>query len=375
SSSLQESAYLLGASHRSYFRTIALPLASPAVIGGLFLVIMEVLNDYGAAKYYGVQTFTTGIFRTWNFLNDLQSAIYLAVILVALVLVLGWLERLRRGRRSYALTGRREQGREQRRALPKGGKRLLCLFVILLPILAGLVLPLAQLTYWALMTIGDQWSKALLWTSLQSFGLASTVAVLALICSFCLIYYSRWSRSRLTRVYPRLVSIGYVMPGAIIGIGIIGALQWLVDFFASGLDWKIGAYVYNSLFILLYAYLFRFLAVAYGPIEAENIRIGRQLAESSSLLGKKPLSTLFNIDIPLLTQSALSAFALVFIDAMKELPLTLLLKPYDVQTLSMTAYQYADDELVQQAGLPALLLISVVGLLLALLKNRLLSRE
>ncbi|MEM9991719.1 MAG: ABC transporter permease subunit, partial [Bacteroidota bacterium] len=162
---LEEAAYLLGASSRRYWRTIVLPLAQPAIVGGLFLVFMEVLNDYGAAKYYGIRTFTTGIFRTWTALEDLQTAIYLSAILVLLVLSLRWLERWQRGRRSYAAKGNSIQRPRQQLSKPNA---YLMSFAVALPFFFGFLLPVGQLTYWAILTFNTVFNIELFWIAAQA---------------------------------------------------------------------------------------------------------------------------------------------------------------------------------------------------------------
>ncbi|MEM9922132.1 MAG: ABC transporter permease subunit, partial [Bacteroidota bacterium] len=162
----------------------------------------------------------------------------------------------------------------------------------------------------------------------------------------------------------KIATIGYVVPGAIIGIGIISSSQSIVDFFAHTFQLKVGYLFYGGSMVLVYAYVFRFLAVAYNPLEANSLKLGKNLAESAYLLGQKRFTTLVNIELPLLKTTVVSSFLLVFIDTLKELPLTLILKPYELNTLAVTAYAYADDERVAEAALPALMIIGAVGLVL-----------
>ncbi|MEM8887202.1 MAG: iron ABC transporter permease [Bacteroidota bacterium] len=364
SSVLRDSAYLLGASERRYFFSIALPMAIPAIIGGLFLVFMEVLNDFGAAKYYGINTFTTGIFRTWTALEDLPSAIYLSAILILLVFLLMGLVRMQRGRKSYSIRAQAQETAIKERPVLAGRKRILYVSLICIPILFGFLLPLGQLLYWAVLTFEKMFNLELLWISFQSFGISIITAALILISALSLIYFSKWSFLKSSNFFPKIATIGYVVPGAIIGIGIIGSSQFIIDFFYQNFQLKIGFLFYGSSIILVYAYIFRFLAVAYNPIEANALKLGNQLAESAYLLGEKRLPTLLKIELPFLKTTLVSAFLLVFIETLKELPLTLILKPYELQTLAVTAYAYAEDERVSEAALPALMLIATVGLVM-----------
>ena len=362
SRNIRDAAFILGASQRRYFFTIALPLATPAIIGGLFLVFMEVLNDYGAAKYYNVKTFTTGIFKTWTELEDLKSAIYLAAILVVIVFGITAFVKWLRGRRSYVLPTS-SKANHQRISL-KGWKRLAAFSIVGFPVLFGFVLPIFQLLYWSVLTFDKMLNIELFWIAAQSFGISALAAILVVVFALMLVYFNRWNNLKGFSFFPKIATIGYVIPGAIIGIGIISSRQVIVDFFYNSLDLKIGFLIYGSILILIYAYIFRFLAVAYNPIEANSLKIGKNLSESSYLLGEKRLRTLFHIELPLLKTTLISALLLVFIDTLKELPLTLILKPYDIQTLAIEAYNYADDEQVAMAALPALVLVIIVSIVM-----------
>jgi iron(III) transport system permease protein len=365
--SIKESTQLLGASNRRYFFSVALPLASPAIIGGLFLVFMEVLNDYGAAKYYGINTFTTGIFRTWTALEDLQSAIYLSALLVIMVFAINAFVAWRRRKKSYVLKIDTSQQQSATRKTLQGKKGLLYGMILSIPILFGFVLPVIQLIYWAILTFSEMFNADLFWIAMQSIGVALSGAFFIIITSIALIYFSKWNPIKSFQILKKVATIGYVLPGAIIGIGIIRSSQSFIDFFSNTFGLKIGFLFYGSSIILIYAYVFRFLAVAFNPMEANALKIGKNLGEASQLLGISRLKTLFKVELPLVRNVIISAFVLVFIDILKELPLTLILKPYNLNTLAVTAYAYADDERVAEAALPALVLIVIIAILMSLL--------
>jgi iron(III) transport system permease protein len=371
-SQLKHTASLLGVSNKKYFFSVALPLASPAIIGGLFLVFMEVLNDYGAAKYYGVSTFTTGIFRTWTALEDLQSSIYLSAILVILVFILVLIVKWLRGRRSYNLTQTNtNQKSTDNRVKISGLKKILYLGILLIPILFGFILPLIQLVIWGTQTFDSMFNNDLIILGLESLSLGLSTALLVVFLACLLIYLSKWNYLKRFNIFSKIATLGYVIPGAIIGVGIIRTSKSLTDLFSFQFDFEIGHLVYNSILVLIYAYLFRFIAVAYNSIEGNTLKIGNNLSESSYLLGYGKIKTFFKIDFPLLRSALLSSFILVLIDVMKELPLTLILKPYNLSTLAVRAYEYAEDERVAEAALPALLLIFLIGTMITLLNYKL----
>ncbi len=363
--SIRETSELLGASYWRHLFSVALPLATPAIIGGLFLVFMEVLNDYGAAKYYSINTFTTGIFRTWTMLEDLQSAVYLSALLVVMVFLLNGLVMWQRGRKSYAIKRNKSQQNRSERTKLQGFQLVLCMGIVSAPVLFGFLLPLGQLIYWGVLTFNAIFNAELFWIALQSFGVALSAAFFVVVTALALIFFSRWNHIKATVWFKKIAVIGYIIPGAIIGIGIIRSSQTVIDFFSASFHLEIGYLFYGSSVVLIYAYVFRFLAVAYNPLEANSLKLGKSLPESSYLLGIGKFKTLVRIEFPLLRNSLISAFLLVFIDILKELPLTLILKPYNLQTLAVKAYEYADDEQVAEAALPALALILVIGLLIS----------
>lgn len=367
--SIRETAYLLGSSEIRYFFKVGLPLAFPAIIGGLFLVLMEVLNDYGAAKYYGINTFTTGIFRTWTALEDLQSSIYLSGILVILVFTIVTLVRWQRGRKSYALHLKSSNNNQQNLKKISGFKKTACLSIVLLPITFGFILPVFQLIIWGIQTFEDVFNSSLITIAFESVGVALCTATLILILATSLTYFKLWNSLKFPAFFSKIATIGYVIPGAIIGIGIIRSSQLFIDFFYINFNLKIGYLFYSSSVVLIYAYIFRFLAVGYNLIETNTLKLGNNLSEASNLLGYSRLKTFFKIDLPLLKTTLLSAFILVFIDTLKELPLTLILKPYNLQTLAVKAYEYAEDERVAEAAIPSLLLIIVIGLLISFVNS------
>ena len=371
STRLKDTASLLGASKNKYFFKIALPLASPAIIGGLFLVFMEVLNDYGAAKYYGINTFTTGIFRTWTALEDLQSSIYLSAILVVLVFVLVLIVKWLRGRRSYNLKtyNSNDQDEIYRKDL-KGLKKIIFLTIVFVPILFGFLFPFLQLIIWGLQTFESMFNSDLLNIGIQTLFLGLSTSIIIVFLATSLIYLSKWNYLKQLNVISKLATLGYVIPGAIIGIGVIKSSHSITEYFSTYHNIKIGYIIYNSILVLIYAYVFRFIAVAFNSIESNTLKLSKSLSESSNLLGFGKIKTFFKIDFPLIKNALLTSFILVFIDVIKELPLTLILKPYNLSTLAIKAYEYAEDERVAEAALPALFLIFIIGSMISVVNYR-----
>jgi iron(III) transport system permease protein len=374
SGSVLETARILGKSPWQTFARVALPMARPGVVAGLTLVLMEVLNEYGAVRYFGVTTFTTGIFRAWFSLGDPSAAIRLAGLLLVFVFVLILLERAQRGRARF---GEKGQGyRPIVRFRLSGARSWAAVAACGLPVLFGFFLPAYQLLGWGASVAGELMDARFLSLTFNSFVLGIAAAVITVVIGLVIVYSVRLAPTPLLRLASRASSLGYSVPGAVIAVGI------LIPF--TGLDRSLSAAVgaltgsppglilTGTVAALLFAYMVRFLAVALNPIESGFERTCAHLDESSRSLGASPLRTLREVDLPLLRGTLLSAGLLVFVDVLKELPLTLILRPFDFDTLATRAFQLAMDEQVAQSALPALLVIAV-GLVPVLVLSKLIG--
>jgi len=367
SRNLLEASWLLGHSPLSTFFRVALPVARPAIIGGLSLVIMEVLNDYGAVKYYGISTFTTGIFRAWFSLGDLPAAIRLSAYLLLFVLALLMLERWQRGRQRYADAGRSKPLRRMK-VSPTG--QLWCWLICGIPFLLGFLLPVGQLLQWAGEAFSDFDWGTFAEDGRHTFFLAFMVALAAVLISLLLTFSVRQKISPFfQQLISRLSTIGYAVPGAVIAIGVMVSLGFIDRSIGSGRLLLLG-----SMFALVYACVVRFLAVAFNSVDAGYEKIGANLSMASTLLGASPLKTLTRIHIPLLTPSLLAALILVFIDVLKELPLTLILRPFNFDTLATRAFELASDEQLPESAIYALSII-LLGLIPVVFLNKLMKGE
>ncbi|MBF8148718.1 iron ABC transporter permease [Winogradskyella sp. F6397] len=355
---LLEASKVLGVGERKTFFRLMLPLARPAIVAGLVLVLMEVLNDYGAASYYGVNTFTTGIFRSWFSLEEPETAVYLSALLIVIVFALILFEKWQV--RKLKFTSSKTNSKQMQRKTPKRSVQWLLFSIVFLPVLLGFLLPVGQLLYWAFLTASTVFDMQFLMISLQSFGIAISSAVLTVFFALLLIYFSKWSNIRSIKNIARIGVLGYAIPGAVIAIGImiptLALDKWLIGVLGNfGID--SGLIINGTLMVLLYAYAVRFLAVAYNPIESTALKVDNSIPDSSKVLGVGNLKTFFKIEFPLIKTGVFSAVILVFIDVMKELPLTLILKPYHIDTLAVKAFEYASDEMVMEAAIPSLFII------------------
>lgn len=373
STRILEASRTLGASWTRTFYKVALPVSRPAIVAGLSLVIFEVLNDYGAVKYYGVQTFTTAIFRSWFSLGELNTAVYFAALLLFFVFISIGFERLQRGKAKYHF-GTSDYPLKRKQL--NGAKSMLATSFCTIILVAGFIIPVIQLVIWSNLT----WFKVLNFSFLKmisnSFTLAAMAALLCMAVGVILNYSSRIVPGFTTNILTRIATLGYAVPGAIIAIGIMVPLIFLdktimAGIFSQGVPQLI---LSGSIFSLLFAYLVRFLAVAYNPIQAGFDKISPNLENASRVLGSSPLKTLFKIDLPLVKGAVLAAALLVFVDVLKELPLTLILRPFNFHTLATKAFQLASDEMVAQSAIPSLMII-LVGLIPIFYLNRFITTK
>ncbi|HWV57862.1 MAG TPA: iron ABC transporter permease [Longimicrobiales bacterium] len=363
-----EASRLLGRGPWSVFLRIALPLARPAVAGGLFLVLMEILNDYGAVAYYGVTTFTTGIFRSWFSLGDLDSAIRLAAVLMLGVFVAMAIERWQRAGARYDDDG---PARPVARYRLRGVKAAAAAACCTVPLLFGFILPVGQLAIWTMRALPDASWIALYTLARNSFGLAAGAAALCVLVAIVLVYAGRLDYSRLASSITKLALLGYSVPGAVIAVGVL-VTAITVDRALTG-----GARLIltGGLGLLVFAYVVRFMAVAYLSVESGFARVGPEFGGAARTLGAGPFRTLLSVELPMLRRTLLAAGTLVFVDVMKELPLTLILRPFNFDTLATRAFQLASDEQLVQSAPAALLIIATATVGVALLQSGIYSAE
>jgi len=321
---------------------------------------MEILNDYGAVTYYGVTTFSTGIFRSWFALGDLDTAIRLSAILMAMVLLLLWFERWQRGAARF---DEGAAGRPVSRYRLRGWRAAAAFAFCALPLTMGFLLPVAQLAAWTLKALPTLTDPGFLRMARNSFLLAAAAATLCVAIAVVVAFAGRLDRSPLTRTVGKLALLGYSIPGAVVAVGVLIAVLW-----AGRMVEGAGAFlVTGSVTALMFGYLVRFMAVGYLSVEAGFSRIGESLPAASRVLGAPPLRTLVRVELPLLRRALLAAGTLVFVDVLKELPLTLILRPFNFNTLATRAYQLASDEQLVQSAPAALLVIGTAALVIGVL--------
>lgn len=353
-----EVARTLGKSSWGSFFSVALPLARPAIVVGVMLALMEVLNDFGTVDYFAVQTFTAGIFDVWLNMNSTAGAAQLSSVLLAFVLVLIVLERTARRGKQFHHTSTKYSELPSYRLT---GKRAVCAFIACsIPVLLGFILPASVLANYALTFYEETLAADYFRFVANSLTLSASAAVIAVFIGLILAYAVRLSGTPTIKFAARAASIGYALPGAILAVGVLwplGAVDSLISIFGDYAGIAIGAVIAGSLVPILYGYLVRFLALAYGAAEASLGKVTPNMDGAARTLGATPLEALKSIHFPLMRGSLLTAGILVFVDCMKELPLTIILRPFNFDTLATFVYQYAADELIEESALGALTIV------------------
>lgn len=369
---LMEAARLLGAPLARRIREVALPLARPAVAAGVALALMETLADFGVVSYFGVQTFTAGVYKAWLSMDNRMAAAQLATMLLALVALLMWLEhRAQRRMRFATLRGQRAGSAEAHPTRLRGGRAAFAVAACVLPIAFGFVLPVLFMLRPLIGGWDDlPWTSFVQW-SRNSVWLAGLAAALATAIALALAFALRARPGQLTRGVVQLVSLGYAVPGAVIVVGLLLPVGWLQSVRP---DTSVGYFVTATVLGIVWAYLVRFTAVALQSMQSGYARIPASLDDSARMLGTTGLGLAARVHWPLLRRSTAAAALLVFVDVMKELPATLVLRPFNSDTLAVVTYQLARDERLGEASLPALTLV-LVGLVPVILLSRTLRQR
>ena len=345
---------------RSFF-TVALPLARPSIMAGLALALMETLNDFGTVQYFGVSTFTTGIYRTWLGMGERAAAAQLAAFLMLFILILIVLERWsRRQARYYQSANSQQQLPKYRLGFVRGFLSWVACFV---PIALGFLIPAVYLLQMTINNLSDTLDNDFWDLAKNSFICAIATAIIAMIVSLILAYGQRLQSNLAMRTSVRVAAMGYAIPGSVIAVGTLiplGSFDNAVDaWMRSHFNISTGLLLSGTVFTLIFAYLVRFLAVAFSSVESSLNKITPNLDDASRSLGYGATSTLIKVHTPLMWGGLLTSTMLVFVDVMKELPATLVIRPFNFDTLAIRVYQYASDERLIEASAPALAIVLV----------------
>ena len=365
-----EAGRVLGLTGVQNFFYTSLPLARPAIVVGVTLCLMETLSDFGTVDYFAVRTLTVGIFDVWFGMENRGGAAQIALVLLGFIIMLIWLERSSRRRQRFHNSSKNQL---MKKIMLKGWRSFLAIVSCLVPIVTGFVLPGAILFYHALNNIEGFYSTKYIEYAGNSFMMAGSATLIIVLTGIFLAYAARICPNLLVKIAVRVASIGYAIPGAALAIGILISIGAIDSVFTKTMKLTFGfsanVFIGSGLAALLFGYTTRFLAIALGSAEAGLSKVTYNMDMAARTLGSGPRSTLFSVHAPLIRSSIISGSVLVFVDIMKELPATLILRPFNFETLATFVYQYASDELLNECA-PAALTIVLAGLLPVLLLNR-----
>lgn len=346
---------------RNLFWHVGLPLARPAIMAGLALVLMETVSDFGTVEFFAVETLTLGIFNVWLGQNSLTAAAQIACLAFLFIIGLLIFELLARSRRRYTDTGRKST--PLRRQPPKHtGGLLFCILACGIPVLLGFIVPVAVLLTFVLQGHSLSFEPAVLEATFNSLTLSAGTAVLVLAMAGFLVFVSLYRKDKTLAILSGLASVGYAFPGTILAIGVVtaaGALDKTIAATWSSLTGTTpGAMLTSGVGLVIFACAVRFMAVGYGAVSTGVQRLPPNMMNANRVLGHGFGTGLRRVILPLMRTSILAGALLVFVDVMKELPMTLLLRPFNFETLATYVYQFAKDELLEQAAFPALIIVA-----------------
>ena len=360
---------------RNLFWSVALPLARPAIVAGLALVLMEAISDFGTVEYFAIETLTLGIFNVWLGMNSLAAAAQISIIAFLFIIALLVVEVVARARRRYMGTSRRMAAFPARRVA--GLEAAACIAVCCTPVIIGFILPVSILLAFVLAGESVRLDSAVLTAAFNSLALALCVAALVMSAAIFMGLVGTYRAGASTRRAIALASIGYAFPGTILAIGVVtaaGAADAAIDALLSPLfSASHGVWLTGSFALIVLACAVRFQAIGYGAITSGLGRLPPNLIHASRTLGRSFGGTVWAVVLPLMRKSILAGALLVFVDVMKELPMTLLLRPFNYETLATYVYQFAKDELLEEASLPALFIV-LAGIPPIILMNEALGR-
>ena len=357
--------------HKSQFWSVGLPLARPAITAGLALVLMEVVSDFGTVEYFAVETITLGIFNVWLGMNNIVAAAQISLFGFVFILSLLGLELYARSRQRYSGGTRKHAGLTH--MVPSTRGQIACIAVCVLPLLTGFVVPVGVLLKLVLAApIAAQFAPVT-GTIIATVGMAALAALIIVLLSTLIVIAAIYRGGVFVRQLAVAASTGYAIPGTMLSIGVL-IFAGMIDRSWSGLvgDQR-ATLLLGGAGVLMTAYIVRFQAVGYGAMMSGIRRLPDNMMNASRVLGQGFGASLKRVVMPLLGSSMLAGGLLVFVDVMKELPITLLLRPFDFETLATYTYQYAKDEMLEEAALPALMVV-MAGLIPVILMNRMLRR-
>ena len=357
----------LGLKQLSIFFKVFLPLAIFPIIGGIILSILESLNDFGTVQYYGVDTFTTGIYKTWIGLGDINLAAQISIFFLFFIFFILFLQKKFFSNEKINL---KTTIKKKTNLLTSSKlKNIFIIFFCILPAILGFFIPFIFLISNSVKALEVLLLKDTIINTFNTVFLAVTASLIIIFLSMLINYSARINETRINLFFNKIASLGYAIPGSIIAIGILIPFTYFdnffINFFKMNFNLNINAFFTGSIFMLCFAYIVRFFTISQTNIESSFYRISRNIDDTARVLGKKSIPILFNIHIPLMSLSVLLTLILIFIEIIKELSATLILRPFNFNTLAVQVYEYASEEKIIESSIPSLIIVvlCVIGVI------------
>jgi iron(III) transport system permease protein len=356
---LIEVSRLHGYSPARIFMKVILPLIRLPLAGGLSLIMMEIIGDYGVARYFNLKTVSSAIFGSWFGSGDTGVALRLSFYLMVIVVISLIIDDITRGRKRYGMHG----GRQLKPYRLKGIWKVLVLLMLSFTSLVVFFVPVGQMLHWALISYGKVNLGETGRIILDTLTYSLLASLIILVVNTVIVSTSRWLPKGISKLMTKLAQLGYSIPGAVIAIGTITLIVWLDSNLFPIYKWLDPGtrklILSTSTAMLTYAFVVRYMAAGYNSVNSGFSKIGTRYSEATQTLGKGRLYALWKVELPVIKGSLITGFILTFIDILKELPLTLLLRPFNFNTLATRSYEYANDERIMEASVPALMIILI----------------
>lgn len=366
SASIIDASKTLGLTQWQIFYKVIIPISRPAIVAGVILAVMEAVSDFGVMDYYGVATFVTGIFRTWLGMGSINDAAKLASLLMTFIFILIFLEKLQRMNKKYKSSGK--DFKPISKIKLTGIKNILAFMLCFIPFFLGFLLPFTQMSYWFFLSYEDVIDEDFMQILIQTLSLASFSAFFITILAFLLVYNIRISKNKSSDILAQIVKLGYSIPGAVIAVGILSFFALIDKYVFNFLNLNI--LISGSVLALVFGYCVRFLAIAINNYESGFQKIPNSYDDACKTMNIPQVKVLTSVILPLIKNSLFASFIIVFIEVIKELPLTLVLRPFNYDTLAILSHELVNQSQIVESSVPAMFIVGLgIVSVLILAKN------
>lgn len=355
SASIIEASKTFNLNNFQILKKVILPISRPAIIAGATLAVMEAISDFGVMDYFGVSTFVTGIFRTWEGMGSVEDASKLASILMTFVFILIILERFQRRNKIYKSSGR--DFRPITKEKLKGYKNIIAVIICFIPVFFGFILPFTQMTIWFIGSYENIIDEDFIYLLLRTIQLGVISATIITLVALYVVYNSRLNKDKTSSSLVQIIKLGYSVPGAVVAVGILSFFGFLNEYSLKLFDTSF--LIIGTLIAIIFGYMVRFIAISINNFEAGFNRIPQSYDDAASISGIGNFKTFIKVFLPLIKNSAFASFIIVFIEVIKELPLTMVLRPFDYDTLSIRALELNEQAQTIESSVPSFFIVTI----------------